>query len=128
MITEYALFKLLHILVAIIALGTSAGLGIVLEFYGDDRTHGTFVLRAINRLVVFVVIPGYVLMLGTGLWLTHLSWTFKTKWIQVALVLWLAGAILLAASLVALRKQLVLLETSGPISRRYRQVSALSRL
>ena len=64
--TEYALVKFAHILVAIVALGTSAGLGIVLEFYGNHPVHGTFVLRAIARLVGFFVIPGYLLMLATA--------------------------------------------------------------
>jgi hypothetical protein len=82
MITEYALIKFLHILIAILALGTSAGLGIVLEFYGDHPTYGAFVLGAIKRIVAFFVVPGYVLMLATGLWMTHLSWPMTTKWIQ----------------------------------------------
>lgn len=128
MITEYLLFKFLHILIAIIALGTSAGLGIVLEFYGNDRTHGIFVLRAIHRLIVFVVIPGYILMLATGLWLTQLSWTFTTKWIQAALALWCASALVLSASLVVLRKQLALLESSGSASQRYWRASLFGRV
>lgn len=43
--TEYVWLKFFHILIAIIALGTSAGLGIVMEFYGDHPGHGLFVLR-----------------------------------------------------------------------------------
>ena len=58
MLTEYMLVKFLHILIAILALGTSAGLGIVLEFYGDHPTHGAFLLRAIKRVLTFFVIPG----------------------------------------------------------------------
>ena len=49
MISEYVLVKFLHILIAIITLGTSARLGILLEFYGDDATHGVFVLRPITE-------------------------------------------------------------------------------
>src|SRR5215207_11380135 len=66
MITQYLLWKFFHILIAILALGTSAGLGIVLEFYGSHPTHGPFLLRAIRRMVTFFVLPGYVLMLVTG--------------------------------------------------------------
>ena len=51
MITQYVLVKFFHILIAILALGTSAGLGIVLEFYGGHPTHGPFLLRAIGRIV-----------------------------------------------------------------------------
>jgi uncharacterized membrane protein len=128
MITQYVLLKFLHILIAIIALGTSAGLGIVLEFYGNHPTHGPFVLRAIHRLLVFVVIPGYVLMLVTGLWLMHLSWSLTTKWLQGALVLWGIGAVVLPISLAVLRKQIRLLETSGPATDSYKRVSLLERV
>ena len=125
---EYLSLKLLHILIAIIAMGTSAGLGIVLEFYGNHPTHGPFVLRAIQRILGFVVVPGYVLMLATGLWLVNLSWSLTTKWIQAALVLWGVGAVLLPLSLLVLRKQIRLLESGGPASGSYRRVSSLERL
>jgi hypothetical protein len=37
MMSQYLLLKFFHILIAILALGTSAGLGIALEFYGSTR-------------------------------------------------------------------------------------------
>ena len=85
MIVDYLYLKLLHIFVAVVALGTSAGLGIMLEFYGDDPAHGPFVLRAIERLLALVVLPGYVLMLASGLWMASLAWSFTAIWIRVAL-------------------------------------------
>ena len=106
MIPEYLLIKFLHILIAILALGTSAGLGIVLEFYGDHPAYGAFVLGAIKRIVAYFVVPGYVLMLATGLWMTNLSWSMTTKWIQAALVLWGVGMVMLACSVTVLRKQI----------------------
>ena len=127
MITGYVTLKFAHIFIAIVALGASAGLGIVLEFYGNHPTHGPFVLRMIYRLVALVVMPGYVLMLATGGWLTHLYWSFSTIWIQAALGLWIVGAIFLGLSLVVLRKQIVVLETSGPSSAAYRRISLLER-
>jgi len=127
MITEYVLIKFLHILIAILALGTSAGLGIVLEFYGDHPTYGAFVLGAIKRIVAFFVVPGYVLMLATGLWMTNLSWSMTTKWIQAALVLWGVGMVMLAISVAVLHKQIALFNTEGPTSSAYRTVSLLGR-
>ncbi|MGA7949967.1 MAG: DUF2269 family protein [Thiobacillaceae bacterium] len=121
------MIKFLHILVVILALGTSAGLGIVLEFYGDNLRCGAFVLGAIKRIVAFFVVPGYVLMLATGLWMTHLSWSLTTKWIQFALVLWGVGAILLALSVTVLHKQTGLFSTEEPTSTAYRKVSLLGR-
>jgi len=88
MASEYLLAKLLHILIAVVALGTSAGLGVLLEFYGDHATHGSFVLRAIERITMLVVLPGYALMLVTGIWLVDLSWSITARWILFALALW----------------------------------------
>lgn len=124
---EYVWLKFLHILIAIIALGTSAGLGIVMEFYGDHPIHGLFVLRAVKRLVILVVIPGYLFMVVTGLWLTHLSWSFTFRWIQAALILWVLGAVTFAVSLVPLHKQIALFETNGPTSASYKRVSLVGR-
>jgi uncharacterized membrane protein len=125
---EYLSLKFLHILIAIIAMGTSAGLGIILEFYGNHPMHGPFVLRAIRRLLAFVVVPGYVLMLATGLWLVHLSWSLTMKWIQAALILWGVAAVLLSVALAVLRKQITLLEQAGPASKSYRRISLLERV
>jgi uncharacterized membrane protein len=127
MIPEYLLAKFLHVLIAIIALGTSAGLGIVLEFYGDHPAHGAFVLRAIARIVAFFVLPGYVLVLATGLWMVHLAWPMTTKWVEAALVLWAVGVVLLAVDLAALHKQRRLFDAEGPAAASYRRVSLLGR-
>jgi uncharacterized membrane protein len=127
MLTPYLFLKFLHILIAMLALGTSAGLGIVLEFYGDHPTHGPFLLRVIKRLVTFFVIPGYLLTLVTGLWMVDLSWSLATRWIQVALILWGVGLTLLVGFQVVLRKQLRLLQAIGPASRAYRRISLVGR-
>lgn len=102
---NYLWLKFLHVLLAVVALGTSAGLGIVLEFYGSDKTHGPFVLHVIERMVAWVVLPGYVLVLATGLWMANVAWSFGSGWIRLALGLWLVGLACLGCSLAALRKQ-----------------------
>jgi uncharacterized membrane protein len=127
MLTSYLSLKFLHILIAILALGTSAGLGIVLEFYGEHPIHGRFLLQAIKRVVTFFVIPGYVLTLVTGLWMVKLSWPVATGWIQAALILWGVGLTLLAMFRFVLVKQLGLLETTGPTSATYRRISLAGR-
>ena len=127
MTSHYLVLKYFHILVAILALGTSAGLGIVLEFYGSHATHGAFVLRAIRRLVAFFVIPGYVLMLVTGLWMVNLAWPLTTRWIQEAIVLWAVGLAGLAIFVPVLHRHIQLLEAGGPHSTTYKRVSLLGR-
>jgi uncharacterized membrane protein len=127
MMSQYLLLKFIHILVAILALGTSAGLSIALEFYGSHPTHGPFLLRAIGRIVAFVVLPGYVLMLVTGLWMVNMAWPLTTGWIQRAMVLWAVGIAGLAIFLAVFRKQRRMLEAEGPSSASYKRVSLLGR-
>ena len=127
MTTEYLLAKFIHILIAILALGTSAGLGIVLEFYGNHSTHGPYLLRAIGRLVAFFVMPGYVLVLATGLWMVRLSWPWTTHWVLAAVVFWGVGLALVSLFLVVLGKQRRLLEAGGPSSPSYHRTSCLGR-
>src|SRR5438552_18843636 len=91
MVATFLVVKFAHILIAILALGTSAALGILLEFYGDHPAHGAFVLRLIRRIERAVVLPGYVLMLATGLWMADLAWPLTTHWLEAALALWLVG-------------------------------------
>ncbi len=126
--TDYVVVKFAHILIAIVALGTSAGLGIVLEFFGHHPVHGRFVLRAIARVVALLVVPGYVLMLVTGLWMVNLAWAWTTHWIQAALGLWGLGAVVLAVFLALLHKQMRASETEGPESMSYRRIALASRV
>lgn len=103
--TLYTVLKFVHILIAILALGTSAGLGIVLEFYGQHPKHGPFVLGAITRISIWLVLPGYLAILATGLWMTHLVWTPVPGWLQTAMAVWCVGLMILIADLAVLRKQ-----------------------
>jgi uncharacterized membrane protein len=110
----YAWIKLLHIFVAIVALGTSAGLGIILQFFTNDPKHGSFVLRAIERMTLWVVLPGYLLMLATGSWMASLSGSFSARWVQLALGVWTAGLVVLCWSIAAIRRRaLVASRVSG---------------
>ena len=124
----YTGFKFAHILIAIVALGTSAGLGVVLEFFGDHPVHGGFVLGAIRRLLYFMVVPGYVLMLLTGMWMGHMAGLLDARWTEAAMNLWGIGALFIAASLVVLHRQIKLFATAGPDSRAYRRMAWLGRL
>jgi hypothetical protein len=124
--STYPWFKLLHIFLAVVALGTSAGLGIVLEFYGKDAAHGPFVLRIIRRMVTLVVLPGYVLVLATGSWMASRRWSFDATWIQWALGLWVVGLACLGASLLALKIQGASHATGAARGARYALASRVS--
>ena len=122
------MFKVAHFLFAIIALGTSAALAILLEFFADDPTHGAFVLRMVRRLLYCVVVPGYVLMLATGMWMGHLAALLDARWTEAAMHLWGVGALFMTLSLVVLHKQIRLFASAGSASPAYRRVALLGRL
>ena len=125
---DYLAYKYAHIFIAIIALGTSAASGIVLEFFADHPSHGAYVLRMVRRLLSFVVVPGYVLMLATGMWMGHLAALLDSRWTESAMNLWGIGFFFIALSLVILRKQIVLFEADGAETPAYRRLSLLNRL
>jgi len=99
--------KFAHVLIAIAALGTSAGLGLLLEFYGDHPTHGAFMLRAVRTLLYCVAIPGYLLMLVTGMWMGHVEGLLDAHWTEAAMHLWGVGALFIAGYAFALHKRIV---------------------
>ena len=112
----YLGFKFAHIFTAIVAIGTGAAVGMLVEFFGDDATHGAYVLRLSRRLLHWVVLPGYVLMLGTGMWMGHLANLLDAHWTEAAMNLWGVGALCYAAFAVFLRRRITLFETAGPTS------------
>jgi uncharacterized membrane protein len=124
----YLVLKFIHIMIAILALGTSAGLGIVQEFYAEDPAHGAYMLRAIARLEAVFVIPGFVLMPVTGLWMANGVWPLSTPWLAASLALGSVGLVLLLGTLGILRRQIQALETAGLDSRTYRRLSLLGRI
>ena len=78
-------------------------------------------------MVAFFVLPGYVLMLMTGLWMVSISWPLTTRWVQEAVALWAVGIAVLAGFRVVLGRQLRMLDTDGPGSRSYQRVSFVGR-
>ncbi len=124
----YLWFKFAHVFTAIVAIGTSAALSMLLEFFGSHATHGAYVLRAVRRLLYAVVIPGYVLMLVTGMWMGHLASLLDARWTEAAMNLWGFGALCFVGLGLALRRQIRLLEADGPASAAYKRVALLGRL
>jgi uncharacterized membrane protein len=125
MIASYIGFKFVHVLIAIIALGTGAALGILLAFFAGHPTHGAFVLRTVRTLLYCVVIPGYVLMLITGMWTAHLGALLDARWAEAAMNLWGLGIIFIALTAVGVHRQIASLDSAGSSSLAYRRAALL---
>jgi hypothetical protein len=124
----YLAFKFVHVFIAIVAIGSSAALSIVLGFFADDPTNGLFVLRLVRRLLWLIVVPGYVLMLVTGMWMGHLADLLDAHWAEMAMNLWGFGAAFIGLTLWALGRQIRSFDTNGPASTAYRRAALWGRI
>lgn len=102
----YLGFKFAHILFAILTLGTGAIVGILAVFFGDDPTHGEFVRRIVLRLGYVIVVPGYVLLLASGMWMGHLASLLDARWTEAAMNLWGVGASFIALALIGVHRRI----------------------
>lgn len=112
----YLGFKFAHILFAILTLGTGAIVGILAVFFGDDPTHGEFVRRIVLRLGYVIVVPGYVLLLASGMWMGHLASLLDARWTEAAMNLWGVGAVFLALALIGLQRRIAWLSRGSGLA------------
>jgi hypothetical protein len=102
--TMYLGLKYAHVLIAIVALGASTAVGVILGVFADDATHGEFALRIARRLL-WIVAAGYVLMLATGLWMGHVAHLLDAHWTEVAMNIWAAGAVFIGLTMRSVQRQ-----------------------
>lgn len=125
----YILVKFVHVALAVVGVGTSAGLGLWLELAPNTREHEAYALRAIRFLEYRFVVPMMVLLLLSGWAMVSLApWPLDTPWIVLALALW--GSILLgmAAYHPILRRQIGLVEAGARDTPHYRTLALGGRL
>jgi uncharacterized membrane protein len=118
--------KLVHILLAITAVGFNASYGIWTARAARSPEHLDFALRGVKFMDDRVANPAYGLLLLSGLTMVfvgHLSLT--TFWISAALVLWLlAVAVGLLLYTPTLRRQIQALDNLGAESAEYRALAS----
>jgi hypothetical protein len=101
----YPALKYAHILIAIVALGSSAAVGVILGFFTDDPAHGGFALRIARRLL-WIAVAGYVLMLVTGMWMGHVANLLDARWAEMAMNVWGAGALFIGLTVRSVNRQI----------------------
>jgi uncharacterized membrane protein len=122
---SYLGWKFFHILIAIVTLGTAASTGFLRRFAAGEPAHDEFVLRTIRRMTYRVVIPGYVLLLATGMWMGHVANLLDARWTEAAMHLWGIGALTIAFSQVLLHKQIGTLAEKGRAAPGLRRLAML---
>jgi uncharacterized membrane protein len=119
----YSTIKLVHILLAITAVGFNASYAIWIGRAGRmSKEINEFALGGVKFLDDRVANPAYGLLLLTGLLMVFVGpWKLTTRWIDAALFLYVV--LVLTAVLgytPALRNQIKALETAGPDSPVYK--------
>ncbi len=130
----YLFLKFLHVLAAIVAVGTNATYGMLLARAHRDPKHLRHVRESVRALDRTLANPAYALLLITGLlmvWIGPLS--IPTPWVLSSLILFLLTAALGLLVLTPLtRRQGEALARHGPNSPEYqrmrKQIGRLSGL
>ena len=128
-ITTYTVFKFLHVLFAIVAVGFNASYAIWLRRAARAPDHHAYVMRGVKVLDDRFANPAYGVLLLTGLImvLTTPGLHLTTFWVLLALILYTITVIIAAGVYTpTLRRQIDALEAEGPQSDRYRMLARRS--
>jgi uncharacterized membrane protein len=127
----YIVLKYVHVVLAIVAVGFNASYGVWLARAAREPAHLGHVLRGIKTLDDRFANPAYGLLLVTGLSMAFVGGIplLQTRWLVSALVLY---AVLLVVGIAVysptLRRQIALLDSSGPTSADYLAAASRGRL
>jgi uncharacterized membrane protein len=126
----YLPLKLVHVLAAIIAVGTNVTYFVWLAFMrGRSQTDQVFALESIARLDARVANPAYFVLPITGIVMVLIGDIgFTTFWVAVAIGLYVLVAVFAAALFVpALRRLTAIVETEGTDAPGYEEAARRTR-
>lgn len=125
MLTVYLFIKYLHVLSAIVAVGTNVTYGVWIGRATRDPAMLPFALRGVKILDDRIANPAYVMLLLTGFAMTGVSKTpITTPWILTSLVLFvLTFLIALLVYTPTLKRQIATLDHAGAQSVEYQSLA-----
>ena len=126
----YVIIKWLHVLAAVIALGSNATYGFWLgRAAGSTPENHSFTLRTIKMLDDRMANPSYIALLLTGVILFWVGdFPISTPWLLVAIVIYVGVALLVILGYSrVLRKQIQIAESEGVKSEAYKAMAARGR-
>jgi uncharacterized membrane protein len=128
MFTWYLVLKFLHILAAIVAVGSNVTYGVWSVRASNDSPHMAFALKGIKFLDDRIANPAYGVLLLTGLIMMFAGGFGLKLWLIIALILFAAIVILgLAFYSPLLKNQIRLAEAGDTSSPEYGRLMNLSR-
>src|SRR5438105_11486161 len=118
----YLVLKFIHILAAIVAVGSNITYGVWSVRAGKDSSHLGFALRGIKFIDDRIANPAYGVLLLTGLLMAIFYWGFSHAWILIGLGIFaLVAAMAVALYTPTLARQIVALDAQGIASQAYRE-------
>jgi uncharacterized membrane protein len=121
--TWYLVVKFVHVFVAILAVGSSAGSSLWLRLAMAKPAHLPFALRSAKLLDERLTRPGLMVLLITGLWMAATRWSLTLFWVRAALLLIVVVLVVLFAVAGPLWSQLIrVTEDGNPTSSRRLEV------
>ena len=127
--TIYLVLKFIHIASAIAAVGANITYGVWNARAGSDPTHAGFALKGIKFLDDRIANPAYGVLLITGLVMVFMQWHITDLWVVIALVLFVAVAVIGAAVFTPLlRNQIKLVDSGDTTSAEYVRLANRSRM
>lgn len=124
----YPWLKLLHILLAIVAVGFNISYSIWLARAAREPQHLGYALRGIKFLDDRVANPAYVGLAVVGVILVLMRWSFTTLWILLAIGLYVVmGVVALAFYSPTLSRQIAVYEADGPGGPEFARLSVRGR-
>lgn len=124
--TLYLTVKFVHVLVAIVAIGSSAGSSLWLRLAMKSPEHVPFALRSAKFLDERLTRPGLIVLLITGLWMAASRWGLGLFWIRAALVLAVLLLVLLYVVVGPLMRRLIdVADSEGLASRNWARLDRL---
>jgi uncharacterized membrane protein len=125
----YPWLKLLHILLAIVAVGFNISYGIWLTRAARQPQQLGFALRGIKFLDDRVANPSYIGLAVVGIVLVLMQWSFTTPWILAAIGLYVVLMVVgIALYSPTLTRQIAVYEASGPDAPEFAALSVRGRI
>ncbi|MDP9273716.1 MAG: DUF2269 domain-containing protein [Chloroflexota bacterium] len=124
----YPWLKVLHILPAVVAVGFNMSYAIWLARAAREPTHMSWTLRGIKTLDDRFANPAYGLLFLLGVAMVLMRWQFTQPWIAISIGLYLVAVLMgLLVYSPLLRRQLAVLEASGPEAAEFQSLSSRAR-
>src|SRR6266851_4770890 len=114
--TLYLVLKFIHVLSAIVAVGANITYGVWNARISSEPNHAAFTLKGIRFIDNRIANPAYGVLLLTGLVMVFMDWKITDLWVIIALVAFIAIAVIAFAVFTPLLRNQIKLADAGDTS------------